>query len=165
MADRFAVRMPGGVYLSMETTFHLVCALIFGPVMAAWVAGVSALVSELVIFRRAPDFIARTIGMYIAMWLAGGAVYQALGGAVPLTRLEGPELGYALVLFLVVTAVNIGVMALDSLLRGTPSPPTSSRLLHASRGSRRPSHPSELPEPLPIPLSAPSAASLSPWVS
>ncbi len=118
MADRFAVRMPGGVYLSLETTFHLACALIFGPVMAAWVAGVSALVSELVIFRRPPDFIARTIGMYIAMWLAGGAAYQALGGTAPLTRLEGPELGHALVLFLVMTAVNVGIMALDSLLRG-----------------------------------------------
>lgn len=53
------------------------------------------------------------------MWLAGGAVYNALGGVVPLTRLEGPELGYALVLFLVVTIVNYGMMAVDSLLRGT----------------------------------------------
>lgn len=119
VADRFALRMPGSVYLSLETTFHLACALIFGPVMAAWVAGVGALISEIIFFRRSPDFIARTIGMYILMWLAGGAVYNALGGAIPLTRLEGPELGYALLLFLVVTAVNTGIMALDSLLRGT----------------------------------------------
>ncbi len=119
IADRFAIRMPGSVYLSLETTFHLACALTFGPVMATWVAGVSALISELLLFRRSPDFAARTAGMYIVMWLAGGAVYNALGGAVPLTRLEGPELGYALVLFLVVTAVNYGIMAVDSLLRGT----------------------------------------------
>lgn len=118
IADRFAVRMPGGVYLSLETTSHLACALTFGPLMAAWVAGVSAFLSELVLFRRSPDFAARTAGMYIVMWLAGGAVYNALGGAIPFTRLEGPELGYALVLFLVVTAVNYGIMAVDSLLRG-----------------------------------------------
>ncbi len=119
LADRFAIQMPGPVYFSLETIIHLACALIFGPVMAAWVAGVSALISEILLFRRSPDFIARTIGMYILMWLVGGAVYNALGGSVPLTRLDGPELGYALLLFLVVTAVNVGIMALNSLLRGT----------------------------------------------
>ncbi|MGQ9717916.1 MAG: ATP-binding protein [Anaerolineae bacterium] len=118
IADRFAIRMSGGVYLSLETTFHLACALIFGPVMAAWLAGINAVISELALFRRSLDFAARTAGMYIVMWLAGGAVYNALGGAVPLTRLEWPDLGYALVLFLVVTAVNYGMMAVDSLLRG-----------------------------------------------
>lgn len=122
VADRFAIQMPGNVYLSLETTFHLACALIFGPVMAAWLAGVSALISELALFRRSPDFAARTAGMYIGMWLVGGAVYHALGGAVPLTRLEGPELGYALVLFLVITVVNYGIMAVDCLLRGTSFP-------------------------------------------
>jgi len=119
VADRFAILMPGNVYLSLETTFHLACALIFGPVMAAWVAGISTFISELVIFRRLPDFAARTAGMYIVMWLVGGAAYNALGGAVPLNRLAGPELGYALLLFLTVTAVNYGVMAIDSFLRGT----------------------------------------------
>ncbi len=119
VADRFAVLMPGNVYLSMETTFHLACALIFGPTLAAWLAGISAFISELALFRRLPDFAARTAGMYIVMWLVGGAVYNALGGAVPLTRLEGSEPGYALLLFLTVTAVNYGVMAIDSLLRGT----------------------------------------------
>jgi len=99
VADRFAILMPGNVYLSLETTFHLACALIFGPVMAAWLAGISAFISELVIFRRLPDFAARTAGMYIVMWLVGGAAYNALGGAVPLNRLAGPELGYALLLF------------------------------------------------------------------
>ncbi len=28
IADRFAIRMPGDIYLSLETTFHLACALI-----------------------------------------------------------------------------------------------------------------------------------------
>lgn len=120
LADRFAIRMPGNVFLSLETTFHLACALIFGPIMAAWVAAVSVFISELVVFRRSPDFAARSAGMYIVMWLVGGAVYNALGGAVPLTRLEGPELGYALILFLIATAVNSIVMAIDSWLRGTP---------------------------------------------
>jgi len=118
IADRFAILMPGNVYLSLETTFHLACALIFGPIMAAWLAGISALISEFIFFRRSPDFAARTAGMYIVMWLVGGAAYNALGGAVPLTRLEGPELGYALLFFLTVTAVNYGLMAIDSFLRG-----------------------------------------------
>ncbi|MBC7227482.1 MAG: GAF domain-containing protein [Thermoflexales bacterium] len=119
IADRFAIQMPGNVILSLETTFHLACALIFGPLMAAWVAGVSALISEIALFRRSPDFVARTIGMYIVMWLVGGAVYNALGGPIPLTRLKGPGLGHALLLFLVVTGTNCGIMAVDSLLRGT----------------------------------------------
>jgi len=119
VADRFAILMPGNVFLSLETTFHLACALIFGPMIAAWVAGVGAFISELFLFRRSPDFAARTTGMYIGMWLVGGAAYNALGGAVPLNQLAGPELGYALLLFLTVTAVNYGVMAIDSLLRGT----------------------------------------------
>jgi uncharacterized membrane protein len=42
--------MPGNVYLSLETTFHLACALIYGPVMAAWVAGLGALLSEVTLF-------------------------------------------------------------------------------------------------------------------
>lgn len=120
LADRFAVQMPGGIYLSLETPFHLACTLMFGPVVAAWVAGISAFISEIAFFRRPFAFAARTTGMYIVMWLVGGAVYNRLGGAVPLTRLEGTELGYALVLFLVVTFVNSGIMTVDSLLRGVP---------------------------------------------
>lgn len=119
IADRFAIHLPGNVFLSLETTFHLACALTFGPLMAAWVAGISAFISEVALLRRSPDFAARTVGMYILMWLVGGMVYNILGGAVPLTRLGGPELGYALILFLVVTAFNAGIMTLDSLLRGT----------------------------------------------
>lgn len=120
IADRLAIRMPGRVYLSLETTFHLACALIFGPIAAAWVAGVGAVLSERLILRRSPDFAARTAGMYIVMWLIGGAVYNALGGAVPLTRLTVPDIGHALLLFLAVTAVNYGVMVVDSWLRGIP---------------------------------------------
>lgn len=119
-ADRFAVRMPGNVYLSLETTFHLACALIFGPLTAAWLAGIATFISELFLFRRRVHYAARTTGMYILMWLAGGAAYRAVGGTAPLMRLDGPNIGRAFLLFLTATAVNYAIMTVDSLIRGIP---------------------------------------------
>ncbi len=122
IADLFAFLMPGNVYLSLETTFHLACLLIFGPVTTAWVAGIESLISESLIFRRGPNFIARTTGMYILMGLIGGEVYGAVGGEIPLTRVDGLALGQAMVLLVTTVAVNTLVMTVDAILRGTPLP-------------------------------------------
>ncbi|RME37830.1 MAG: GAF domain-containing protein, partial [Thermoflexia bacterium] len=120
IADRFAVPMPGSVYLTLETTFHLACALLFGPIPTAWMAGLEAFLSEQINFRRSLDFSARTAGMYIWMWLMGGWVYQAAGGQIPLAHLDGPALARAFLFFLTVTAVNFLVMSIDNILRGQP---------------------------------------------
>ncbi len=119
IADIFALRMPGGMYLSSDTAFHLVCALTYGPTLAAWVAGIEALLSELFISRRSPNFVARTVGMYILMWLIGGEVYNAVGGEIPLTQPDGMPLVKALLLLLAPLVFNAIVMAIDALLRGT----------------------------------------------
>ncbi|MCS7281773.1 MAG: GAF domain-containing sensor histidine kinase [Anaerolineae bacterium] len=120
LVDRYAILMPGGVYLSLETTFHLACALLFGPPAAAWMAGTATFISEQAVFRRSLDFSARTAGMYIWMWLAGGWVYRAVGGEIPLGNLDGPALLRAFLLFLTATAVNFLVMSIDNVLRGQP---------------------------------------------
>ncbi len=119
IADIFALRLPGGMYLSSDTAFHLICALTYGPTLAAWVAGIEALLSELFIFRRSPNFVARTVGMYILMWLIGGEVYNAVGGEIPLTQPDGMPLVKALLLLLAPLVFNAIVMAIDALLRGT----------------------------------------------
>lgn len=120
IADRYAVPMPGNVYLTLETTFHLACALLFGPAAAAWMAGIETFLSERVNFRRSLDFSARTSGMYIWMWLIGGWAYQAIGGEIPLRHLDGPALIRAFLLFFTATAVNFFVMSIDNVLRGQP---------------------------------------------
>lgn len=117
-ADYFTFQMPGGIYLSLETTACLFCALLLGPVMATWTAGLSIALNELLLLRRGPHFAARSTGMYILMWLAGGLAYQAAGGGFPLTQLRLADLLRALLLFLVTALVNRGVMALDRLVRG-----------------------------------------------
>lgn len=120
IADRFAIPMAADVYLSLQTTFHLASMLLYGPILTAWVAWIEAFISEIMIFRRKAAFAARTAGMYILMWLIGGATYNAVGGTVPLTRLDAHSLLNAFLLFLAATAVNYGIMAVDSLTRGTP---------------------------------------------
>ncbi len=119
-ADRFAVLLAGSVYLSLEVIFHLACALLYGPAPAAWVAWVTAFLSEQLNFRRRLDYSARTAGMYIWMWLAGGMVYQTTGGEIPLTNLDVPALARSFLLFFTATAVNYLVMAVDNILRGQP---------------------------------------------
>lgn len=120
LADRYAILMPGNVYLTLETTFHLACALLLGPGAAAWMAGVETFISEQINFRRSLDFSARTSGMYIWMWLIGGWAYQAAGGEIPLRYLDGPALFRAFLLFFVATAANFFVMGIDNVLRGQP---------------------------------------------
>ncbi|MCS7178198.1 MAG: ATP-binding protein [Anaerolineae bacterium] len=119
-ANRFALPLLGNNYLSLETAFHLACALIFGPVTAAWAAGIGAFLSELLIFHRTPAHAARASGTQIVMWLAGGTVYKAVGGPTPPGRWEGTTIGYALLLFLVATGVDLTFMLVENGLRGTP---------------------------------------------
>lgn len=117
-ADFFALQMPGNVYLSLENTVCLFCALLLGPRMAAWTAGLSIILDELILLRRGPHFAARSGGMYVLMWLAGGLAYQAVGGTFPLMQLGAAELVQALVLFLVVVLINRTLMVMDQELRG-----------------------------------------------
>ncbi len=118
VTNSFTFRMSRTVYLSFEMTVCLMATLLFGPLMAAWTAGISVVLSELFIFHRGPKFAARSAGMYILMWLLGGAAYQAVGGAFPLMKLELIDLLRATFLFLVVVVVNRGLMCVDRLLRG-----------------------------------------------
>lgn len=110
-------RISSGIYHSFEGAVCLACALLFGPVPAAWVAGLSAAVNEAISRRRGREFLARSGGMFALMWLAGGYAYQAAGGRVPLRSLGSVQIGQILLLFLVVAAVNRLLMALDHWLQ------------------------------------------------
>jgi len=114
-------RLSKELYHSFEEAICLACALLFGPVPTAWVAGLSAAVNEAWLRKRGADFAARSGGMFALMWLAGGFAYQALGGQVPLRRLGTTELGQVLLLFAVVAVINRLLMALDHRLQGLSS--------------------------------------------
>lgn len=113
-----AFQTEGGIYISFESVICLQCALLLGPLMAAWTAGISVMLGELLVTRRGFLFAIRSTGMYILMWLAAGAVYEAVGGIFPLTRLELPDLLRAMGLYLATAVVNRVVMAADQSLRG-----------------------------------------------
>ncbi|MBN1955215.1 MAG: GAF domain-containing protein [Anaerolineae bacterium] len=118
LADIFNLRVSQHVFLSFGTIICLLCALLLGPVAAAWVAGISNLFTEVVLIRRGLYFAARSAGMCILMWLVGGMAYRAAGGVVPLVHLQWVELAQVLVLFLAFAGVNRLVMSVDRLLRG-----------------------------------------------
>ncbi len=114
----FSFQMRGSVYVSYGMVICLQYALLFGPLMAAWMAAISAALNELLLLRRGPHMAARSAGMHILMWLAGGVAYQAVGGTFPLLQLEILQLLQVLMLFVVLTAVNRAIMVVDRWLRG-----------------------------------------------
>ncbi len=118
LVDSFTFQLAGGVYLSFETVVCLFCALLLGPVIAAWMASIGVLLDELFLLRRGPHVAARSAGMYALMWLVGGLAYQAVGGTFPLMQLEWIDLLRALFLFLVAALVNRTAMGIERLLRG-----------------------------------------------
>lgn len=132
LAGLSAFQTEGGIYISFESVICLQCALMLGPVMAAWAAGLSVLLSELFVFRRGHLFALRSTGMYILMWLTAGMFYEAIGGTFPLTRLELPDLLRALGIYVATAVVNRVVMALDQWLRGLSA---RRYLLHIAPGS------------------------------
>ncbi|HEY75156.1 MAG TPA: PAS domain-containing protein [Thermoflexia bacterium] len=114
-------RIHRGIYHSFEGPICLACSLLFGPAAAAWVAALGAALNEIVMRRRGAPFVARSWGMFALIWLAGGYAYQAIGGEVPLTRLEALELGRAFFLAFVVAVLNRLVMTLSHRLQGLPA--------------------------------------------
>jgi len=131
-AALFAFQIEERIYISFESVICLQCALLLGPLMAAWAAGISVFLSELLVTRRGPLFALRSMGMYILMWLAAGAVYQAIGGTFPLMRLELAELLRALGMYVATAVVNRLVMVVDQSLRGLS---VRHYLLHIAPGS------------------------------
>ncbi len=118
VADSFNFQMSQGVYLTFEATVCLLSALLAGPVVAAWTAGLSGLITELFLLRRGIHLAVRSSGMYVLMWLTAGLAYQAIGGETPLQHLGVVELARALFLFLIAALLNRSIMGLDRALRG-----------------------------------------------
>lgn len=110
-------RIHRGIYHSFEGAVCLACALLFGPAAAAWVAGLGAALNEIFARRRGLLFAARSWGMFVLIWLLGGYVYRAVGGAIPLTRLEIGDLGKALFFALVVAVANRLVITVSHFLQ------------------------------------------------
>ncbi len=111
-------RIHRGVYHSFEGPVCLACTLLFGPAAAAWVAGLGTVLDEITVRRRSSYFAAGSGGMFALIWLAGGYAYQAIGGEVPLLRLEAVELGKVLFLALVVGITNRLIMTWGRHLQG-----------------------------------------------
>lgn len=118
LADSFNFQMAQGVYLTFEATVCLLSTLLAGPIVGAWTAGLSGLITELFLLRRGIHLTVRSSGMYVLMWLTAGLAYQAIGGETPLQHLGLIELSRALLLFLIAALVNRSIMGLDRALRG-----------------------------------------------
>jgi len=120
MLNNFALRTPASTLPSFETALYLLCALLTSPIAAAWVAGLSATLTGLLVRRRTLSCSVRSGGMLALTWLAGGQAYAYVGGSVPLTRLGLQELGQVLLLILVVTGLRQLVAALSHYAHGLP---------------------------------------------
>jgi PAS domain S-box-containing protein len=118
IADSFTFRVSQDVFLTFEATVCLLCLLLEGPVLAAWTAAASAVISELFLLRRGLTLAARSGGMYILMWLIAGFAYQAVGGEIPLRNLELMDLFRVLFAFLLAAITNRSIMGFDRWLRG-----------------------------------------------
>ncbi len=118
LAGGFTFQFAPRIYMTFGSIISLLCMLLCGPTAAAWTAWAGALFNELLTIRRGIRFAARSAGMYTLMWLAGGLVYQALGGTWPLTQLQLGDLARVLLPYVIVLVVNRVLMTLDRAILG-----------------------------------------------
>lgn len=107
-----ALSSGGHGYTSFDRLALVASILIFGAVPAAWVAGSAAFAWTLVADPRREPLVQRLVrtaanaGMFTLAALIAGHVYAWLGGQSPLEVFGFPSLWRALVLLLVLQAVN-----------------------------------------------------------
>lgn len=99
-------------FVSFDRLPLVAAVLLFGAAPAAWAAGGAAFAWTIVADPRREALQERAIralangGMFLLATLAGGLVYRALGGPIPLQTLSGEDLGRAFALILTLQAVN-----------------------------------------------------------
>ena len=114
-------------YVSMDRVAQVMSILILGPVDAAWVNGLASLIFPWHRLRQGVPFqmvltaALNNAGLMIFVILGAGALYQYLGGAIPVQALD---LGAGLLLLLLVVSMqfinDVGMMIIVYLRQGNP---------------------------------------------
>ncbi|MFK8017810.1 MAG: GGDEF domain-containing protein [Gammaproteobacteria bacterium] len=115
---------PSYGHVSFDRVAQVACILVMGPVAAALINGLASLIYPWHRMVRGASFSAALMaslnnaGMMTLMILGCGYAYTALGGPVPLTRLDLHSSGLLLLLMLSMQLVNDVVMLAFVYLRG-----------------------------------------------
>ncbi len=111
-------------HISFDRVAQVSSILVLGPVDAAWINGLASFLYPWHRLRKGvavPAVINAALtnaGLMTLMVLAGGLVYAAIGGPVPLERLAPGSFGALLVMLLVMQAINEGGMMALYRIRG-----------------------------------------------
>jgi diguanylate cyclase (GGDEF)-like protein len=118
--------VPGAANMALDRVGQIAMILIFGPFSAALITTFAAVVQPLSnCFKKnfSPrENILRVFqngGMLPIVVLAGGGVWSALDGPVPLTHLDAAIIGKLIVVALVMQATNDLMMNIVNFIRGT----------------------------------------------
>jgi diguanylate cyclase (GGDEF)-like protein len=117
---------PGFGHVSFDRVGQVAAILILGPVDAAWVCGLASLIYP---WKRLHDgeplrlvtvASLHNAGLMSFVVLGGGLLYTAIGGRVPLLRLDLVTAGHLLVLMFAMQLINdVGMLAIFRF-RGKP---------------------------------------------
>ncbi len=111
-------------YVSFDRVAQVSSILVLGPVDAAWINGLASLLYPWhrlrlgVPMRAVVNASLMNAGLMSLMILAGGLLYQALGGPVPLAALEPQAFAAVLVLLVAMQLINEAGMLVLARLRG-----------------------------------------------
>jgi diguanylate cyclase (GGDEF)-like protein len=109
---------PNVGYYSFDRVSQVASILVLGPIPAAWVNGAASLLYPLHRLRRGTPFrdvfyaSLHNAGLMSLIVLASGSLYTAIGGAVPLTLIDGSSVLRLILLVLSMQALNdLGMLA------------------------------------------------------
>jgi len=111
-------------HVSFDRVAQVASILVLGPVDAAWLNGLASFIYPWHRLRKGvppPSVLSAALtnaGLMALMILAGGKLYQNLGGPVPLTLLDLRSMGAILALLLTMQAINEAGMMVLAWVRG-----------------------------------------------
>lgn len=111
-------------YVSFDRVAQVASILVLGPLAAAWINGLASLLwplQRLLEGKRPREVLAASLhnaGLMTLMIVGCGRLYELLGGAVPLTQLDGRALVAILVLIVSMQIVNELLMTTQLKISG-----------------------------------------------
>jgi diguanylate cyclase (GGDEF)-like protein len=114
-------------YVSFDRVAQVSSILVLGPVDAAWISGLASLIypwhrlRKGVPLRAVVSAALTNSGLMTLMVLAGGLMYVALGGPLPLAHLDPGSFGIVLLMLLAMQVINEGAFMALVRIRGQPA--------------------------------------------
>lgn len=116
---------PGEGYVSFDRVAQIASILVLGPVAAACINGLASLLfpwhrlSNGETLTKVATASLHNAGLMTLIILTGGLIYEGLGGAVPLERIDGSAVFALVVMFIVMQLANeIGMRISMAILKG-----------------------------------------------